>query len=159
VIVLDTTVLVYAVGGEHPLREPSRRLVEAIGAGRIDATTTVEVIQEFVHIRARRQGRADAAKVGRNFAELLAPLLVVQESRVEGGLRIFERSTSLSVRSTRFSRRLRSRVMPTRSSRPTVRSPQSRASRTSSPARPSSNASSRPDAYVSSASSSSSSSY
>jgi predicted nucleic acid-binding protein len=95
VIVLDTTVLVYAVGGEHPLREPSRRLVEAIGAGRIDATTTVEVIQEFVHIRARRQGRADAAKVGRNFAELLAPLLVVQESRVEGGLRIFERSTSL----------------------------------------------------------------
>lgn len=96
-IVLDTTVLVYAVGAEHPLREPSRRLVEAIGAGRVDATTTVEVIQEFVHIRARRQGRADAAKVGRNFAELLAPLLVVQEATVEAGLRIFERSKALGV--------------------------------------------------------------
>ena len=94
-IVLDTTVLVYAVGAEHPLREPSRRLVEAIGAGRIEATTTVEVIQEFVHIRARRQGRADAAKAGRNLAELLAPLLVVQEATLEAGLRIFERSKSL----------------------------------------------------------------
>ena len=94
-IVLDTTVLVYAVGAEHPMREPSRRLVDAIAVGRIDATTTVEVIQEFVHIRARRQGRADAAKAGRNFAELLAPLLVVQETAVEAGLRIFERSKSL----------------------------------------------------------------
>jgi predicted nucleic acid-binding protein len=95
VIVLDTTVLVYAVGTEHPLREPSRKLVDAIAGGRLDATTTVEVIQEFVHIRARRQGRADAAKAGRNFAELLAPLLVVQEATVEAGLRIFERSKSL----------------------------------------------------------------
>jgi predicted nucleic acid-binding protein len=95
VIVLDTTVLVYAVGTDHPLREPSRKLVEAIAAGRIDATTTVEVIQEFVHIRALRQGRPDAAKAGRNFAELLAPLLVVQATTVEAGLRIFERSESL----------------------------------------------------------------
>jgi uncharacterized protein len=95
VIVLDTTVLVYAVGAEHPMREPSRKLVQAIAAGHVDATTTVEVIQEFVHIRARRQGRAEAAKAGRNFAELLAPLLVVQEATVEAGLRIFERSTSL----------------------------------------------------------------
>lgn len=94
-IVLDTTVLVYAVGVDHPLREPSRRLVHAIAAGRVHATTTVEVIQEFVHIRARRQGRADAAKAGRNFAELLAPLLVTQAVSVEAGLRIFERSESL----------------------------------------------------------------
>ena len=94
-IVLDTTVLVYAVGAEHPLREPSRKLIDAIAAGRVDATTTVEVIQEFVHIRARRQGRVDAAKAGRNFTELLTPLLVVQEATVEAGLRIFERSTLL----------------------------------------------------------------
>ena len=96
-IVLDTSVLVYAVGAEHPLRNPSRRLVEAIAAGRVDATTTIEVIQEFVHVRARRQGRADAAKVGRNFADLLAPLLVMPESSVEAGLRIFERSKALGV--------------------------------------------------------------
>jgi predicted nucleic acid-binding protein len=95
VIVLDTSVLVYAVGAEHPLRDPTRRLVEAIAAGRLHATTTVEVIQEFVHIRARRQGRASAAKTGRSFAELLAPLLVTEPAVVEPALRIFERVESL----------------------------------------------------------------
>lgn len=94
-IVVDTTVLVHAVGADHPLRDPSRRLVEAIAAGRIDATTTVEVIQEFVHVRSRRTGRADAASAGRNFAELLAPLLVARDLIVDDGLRIFERHDSL----------------------------------------------------------------
>lgn len=94
-IVLDTTILVYATGGDHPARNDSLRLLEAIADGRIEGTTTVEVIQEFVHVRARRQGRADAAKAGRSFAELLEPLLVVPGALVEPGLRIFERSKSL----------------------------------------------------------------
>ena len=32
-IVLDTTVLVYATGAEHPLRSPCRALIEAVTAG------------------------------------------------------------------------------------------------------------------------------
>jgi uncharacterized protein len=43
VIVLDTTVLVYAVGSEHTLRQPCRDLVQAIFDRRIEATTTVGV--------------------------------------------------------------------------------------------------------------------
>jgi predicted nucleic acid-binding protein len=97
VIVVDTTVLVYAVGSAHPLREPSRRLFEAIAAGRVDATTTIEVIQEFVHVRARRQGRADAAKVGTSFAELLTPLLPMPQSVMAHGLKIFDRTQELGV--------------------------------------------------------------
>ena len=96
-IVVDTTLLVYALGTEHPLRAPSRKLIDAVAAGRVDATTTIEVIQEFVHVRARRQGRADAAKAGRNYAELLAPLLVMPAAVVDAGLRIFERTASLGV--------------------------------------------------------------
>lgn len=64
-IVLDTTVLVYAKGAEHPLRDPCRDLVAAIADERIAATTTAEVIQEFVHVRARRRDRSDAAALGR----------------------------------------------------------------------------------------------
>jgi predicted nucleic acid-binding protein len=57
-IVLDTVVLVYAKGAEHPRREPCRELVAAIAEERIEATTTGEVIQEFVHrLRQRRRGR------------------------------------------------------------------------------------------------------
>lgn len=63
-IVLDTTVLVYAKGADHRFREPCRDLIAAVAADRIEATTTPEVIQEFVHIRARRRGRNDAATLG-----------------------------------------------------------------------------------------------
>jgi hypothetical protein len=95
VIVLDTTVLVYAVGAEHPLRERARRVVEAVGSGRIRATTTVEVVQELVHVRARRRGRRDAVAVGRSYAELLSPLLQVGEAELDRGLRLFERQVEL----------------------------------------------------------------
>ena len=94
-IVLDTTILVYATGDVHPARNDSLRLLEAIAHGRIEGTTTIEVIQEFVHVRARRQSRAEAAKSARSFADLLSPLLVIHEAIVEAGLRIFERSNSL----------------------------------------------------------------
>jgi predicted nucleic acid-binding protein len=95
VIVLDTTVLVYATGAAHPLREPSRALIEAVGDGKLEASTTPEVIQEFVHVRARRRGRSDAAALGREFSELLAPLLPVGAEQLQRGLSIFERTEHL----------------------------------------------------------------
>jgi hypothetical protein len=94
-IVLDTSMLVYAVGVEHPLKEPSSRLVSAIAAGTVHATTTVEVIQEFAHIRARRLTRKDAAAVARNFAHLLSPLLPVNEKTLDQGLTLFARHSQL----------------------------------------------------------------
>lgn len=94
-IVLDTTVLVYAKGAEHPLREPCRELIEAIARGEIEATTSVEAIQEFVHVRARRRAREDAAALGRDFAELLSPLLPVGHDSLDEGLAIFARTDGL----------------------------------------------------------------
>lgn len=90
-IVLDTTVLIYAVGAEHPLREPCRALVRAIGQGSVVATTTVEVIQELTHVRARRQGRAEGVAMARSYAALLAPLLVLDETDLASGLELFLR--------------------------------------------------------------------
>lgn len=94
-IVLDTTVLVYAKGADHPFRDPCRKLVSAIADGAIEATTSVEAIQEFVHVRARRRGREDAASIGRDYTELLSPLLDVTREDLRAGLAIFERSERL----------------------------------------------------------------
>lgn len=88
-IVLDTPVLVYAVGVEHPLRRPATGLVARIADGRIRATTTIEVVREFAHVRSRRQGRADAVALARHYATLLAPLLVTEATDLEAGLRLF----------------------------------------------------------------------
>jgi predicted nucleic acid-binding protein len=95
VILLDTSVLTYAVGAEHPFREPSRRIVEAIRSGAVAATTTAGVIQRFVGVRSNRRPRGDAVSVGRDFATLLSPLVSVEGPDLDLGLRIFERSAQL----------------------------------------------------------------
>lgn len=94
-IVLDTTVLVYAKGSDHPLRDPCRRLIGAIAEQQVEATTTVEAIREFVHVRARRRDRGDAVGLGRDYAALLSPLLPVTFEDLESGLSIYEKSEAL----------------------------------------------------------------
>jgi len=95
VILIDTTVLVYAVGTAHPYRDSCRSLVEAVRAGAVRATTTVEVIQEFAHVRARRRGRADAHKLAGAYAELLGPLRTTSEAHLRSGLDLWMRHEEL----------------------------------------------------------------
>jgi len=94
-ILLDTTVLVYSMGRDHHYRDPCRELVRAVSTGALRATTTVEAIQEFVHVRARRRGRDEAAALGRDYAALLAPLLSPNGQDLEDGLMLFEHHPAL----------------------------------------------------------------
>ena len=88
-IVVDTMVLVYAVGRAHPLREPCRALIAAIGDDRVDATTTIEVVQELAHVRSRRHPRSDAVRHAAAFATLLAPLVRPDRADLVRGLDLF----------------------------------------------------------------------
>lgn len=66
-ILLDASVAVYAMGGPHPLREPSRALLERASTGRARLYASTEMIQEFVHHRLRKTGdRLLATKNGRD---------------------------------------------------------------------------------------------
>jgi len=89
VILLDTTILTYAVGAEHALREPCVRLLMAHDEDIVDATTTIEVIQEFAHVRARRRPRTNAVLLARRFAAALRPLRS-ELADLELGLTLFE---------------------------------------------------------------------
>jgi predicted nucleic acid-binding protein len=91
-IVVDTTILVYAVGGDHPLKQACLELLRLISTGDVRATTTPEVIQELAHVRARRRDRDDAARVARAFAGLFAPLLMVTPEDLAAGLDLFTRT-------------------------------------------------------------------
>lgn len=94
-LVLDTSVLVYATGADHPLREPAVRLLRDVVASRVSATTTPEVLQEYAQVRARRRDRADAFAQAERFAELLGPLTFVSTRDVLEGLRIWSQTSSL----------------------------------------------------------------
>ena len=66
-VLFDTAVFVYAVGTEHPYREPCRLLLNP------DRTSgmSVQAIQELLHQRARRTGnRAEAVEVADAMASL-----------------------------------------------------------------------------------------
>lgn len=95
-IVLDTTILVYAVGAEHALRDPCRDLLSAVVEG-LGATTTPEVIQEFCHVRARRHGRSEAVQLAERYANLLAPLATCSEAELIDGLAIFASNEQLGM--------------------------------------------------------------
>ncbi len=59
------------------------------------ATTTVEVIQEFAHVRARRRGRADARRLAIAYADLLAPLATTTERHLRTGLDWWDRHKAI----------------------------------------------------------------
>ena len=93
-IVVDTTVLAYAVGEEHPLRDPCRRLLAAHADGRLEATTTVEVIQEFTHISARRRTRPEAVRLAHRYTAAFS-LLVTTSDDLDRGLDLFREYPAL----------------------------------------------------------------
>ena len=72
---IDTAVLMYASGADHPLREPCRNVMLAIRSGALEAVTSVEVVQELLHrfiaIRRAAVGRQLASDTMDTFAPVL----------------------------------------------------------------------------------------
>ena len=71
-VFVDTNVPLYASGRPHPLREPARRAIRAIGRGDVDAVTSVGVFQELLHLLAGR-GRARSGLARYDAFRLLMP--------------------------------------------------------------------------------------
>lgn len=94
-IVLDTTVLIYAAGTEHPLKEPCMRALDAVATGAIRATTIAGVLQEFASVWARRRPRRDASARALDYLAMLVPLQQVDEQDLEAGLRLYEEHNDL----------------------------------------------------------------
>ena len=67
----DTSIFVYALGGEHPYKEPCREIVRKAAAGDLQGEASADLLQELTHQRARRTGnRLGAAKAARSVAAL-----------------------------------------------------------------------------------------
>jgi predicted nucleic acid-binding protein len=81
-LILDTNVLIYAIGAEHPLKKPAQRIVRALEGGAVEATTSVLVLQEFTYVSARRRGEEEAIRFARAYVDLLEPLLAVEQDHL-----------------------------------------------------------------------------
>lgn len=57
-VFIDSNIPMYVSGGDHPHREPSRRLLERVRKGQVEAYTSTEVLQEILY-RYSALGRRD----------------------------------------------------------------------------------------------------
>lgn len=65
-VLVDAAVFLYAIGGEHELREPCRAVLAEPG---LELHASVEMVQEVVFHRMRRADRVDAVAVARLVAD------------------------------------------------------------------------------------------
>ena len=97
-VFIDTAVIMYAAGAEHPLREPSRRVLSRIGTGELDGVISVEVVQEILHrfsgVRRREVGEAQA----RDAMDFFAPVLPVTHALMRRVPDLAARYPSLAAR-------------------------------------------------------------
>jgi len=79
-VFIDTAVIMYAAGADHPLRPPCRRIIAAVGAGKLEAVVSVEVVQEILHrylsLRRPDIARSQATEV----MDLFAPVVPISHA-------------------------------------------------------------------------------
>jgi predicted nucleic acid-binding protein len=98
----DTSIFIYALGGEHPYREPCREIVHRAAAGDLQGEASADLLQELIHQRERRTGdRPGAAKAARNVATL-AWWHPVEPNDVQRGIDLFETHSELDARDAVF---------------------------------------------------------
>jgi predicted nucleic acid-binding protein len=95
---IDANIFLYAIGGPGPHREPCRAVLSAVGRGEIDGVTNSEVLQEILHVRARRLGLNDAVAAVRAAAGLVAEVLPVTRDDVLDACRFLGAYSTLHAR-------------------------------------------------------------
>ncbi len=97
-VLLDSTIFIYAVGGDHPYREPCRQLVRDLRVSAFPGEVSVLAVEETLHQRTRRTGdRALAQEVVGSIPDLCTVHeLTLADTQL--GLRLYGESSWLNAR-------------------------------------------------------------
>lgn len=95
-VYLDTNVLVYAIGGDSPLRDPCQEILRAVAERRLTGETSAYTVQEFVRQR-RRRGDPDATMRARYAMDLCKELHPVDGVVIRGAIEIVNRYPRLDI--------------------------------------------------------------
>lgn len=94
---VDTNVFVYAVGREHPLREPAQRMLRERFARQVPLATTAEVLQELLHVYLP-VGRLEALDAALRLATDLATVWPIEGSDVHAARELAASEPGLGAR-------------------------------------------------------------
>jgi hypothetical protein len=101
-VLVDTNVILYALGGPHAYAEPCRKIVELAGEGHIGLEAPVDLVQEILHHRTRRLGDRRQAAEEASAAATLCRLHAVEPQDVSNAVELFAGSARLSARDAVF---------------------------------------------------------
>lgn len=101
-VLVDTAVFAYALGGEHPYREPCRAIVGAAARGELRLEASADLVQELAHVRLRRSGDRTVAADDARDAAALCELHEVRPDDALRALGLFREAPSLSARDAVF---------------------------------------------------------
>jgi predicted nucleic acid-binding protein len=98
----DTGVFIYALGGEHPYRDPCRAIMDKGVQGLLVGEASIELIHEFAYVRARRGVDRQAAMAdARDIAET-SRLHPVDRVDIERALKLWSEHEQLDMRDAIF---------------------------------------------------------
>jgi uncharacterized protein len=95
---VDTAVIMYAAGADHPLKQPSAEIVRRIAAGKLNAVTSAEVIQEIAHRFVHAGHQEQAAQLMSLALDLFSPVLPISQAVVARLPALVRRYPSLQAR-------------------------------------------------------------
>jgi uncharacterized protein len=95
-VYLDTNVLVYAIGGDSPHRDPCRAILRAVAERRLVGETSAYTVQELVRQR-RRRGDRQALVRARSAMDVCAELHPVDGGVLRGAIETVERYPRLDI--------------------------------------------------------------
>lgn len=97
-ILVDTNVILYAAGAEHPHKRPSVTLLGRVARGEVEATIDAEVLQEILH-RYRAIGRwADGRRVYDLARQLFPSVVPVTSAVLDRARRILDTDRRIMAR-------------------------------------------------------------
>ncbi len=98
----DTSVFVYALGGEHAYREPCREIVRRAASGELQGEASADLLQELLHQRARRTGDRAVAAMSARHAARLAWWHPLEPADIHRGIDLFATHPNLDARDAVF---------------------------------------------------------
>lgn len=112
-VLLDTTVFVYAVGAEHPYREPCRAVLGFAREGRFEPEASVELVHELAYVRARKAPDRVAAAKAASAVKKICLLHPLEPADTDHALTLWVRYPSLDMRDAIFAATALRRDIPT----------------------------------------------
>ncbi len=98
----DTNVFVYAIGREHPLREPCRDIIARARRGELLGEASCDLLQELAHQRYRQTGDREAACRAARDVSKACIVHSLRLADVLRGLKLFEGAEGLDGRDASF---------------------------------------------------------